>query len=115
MTAAQIASHSRTIRAKAEALLAKRNLWARGEARVNGALVGVVLFSSSRQPKNPNEPHTVYGTGVDGSFCSCPAAVKSSAGRCCHKLATALATEIAQNAAPQYDYSDDDLGLVDIA
>jgi len=108
MTSAQIASHSRTIRAKAEALLAKRSMWARGEARVNGALIGVVLFSSSRNTK------IVYMTMVTGAGCSCPASQKSASGRCCHRLACALACELAQNAEPQYDYSDE-FGLVDIA
>lgn len=109
MTTAQQKVYSTAIRAKAEALLAKRQKWARGEARVNGALVGVVLFSSSRNAG------IVWMTMCTGAGCSCPSAQKSASGRCCHRLACALATELAQNAPPQYDYSDDDLGLVDIA
>lgn len=112
MTAAQIAVYSTAIRAKAEALLEKRQRWARGEARVNGALIGVVLFSSSRKPKNPNDPHIVYVTICTGLACNCPAAQKSASGRCCHRLAAALDTEMAQSRQPQYDDSGDDLGLV---
>lgn len=83
-----------------------RDRWARGYRLSDG--LQFVLFASE---SNPNVFHRTH---INGLGCSCIAATKSRNGRCWHQLAARTDTELAQNAEPQYDYSDE-FGLVDIA
>ena len=103
--AIQLAAYSKAVQDRAMELVAKADKWAEGVELTTGRRF--VTFASSREPK-PGEQPVYYRTAFNGKGCTCPAARKSRAGRCCHQLAAQIVTERVQDAAaiPTKRYED---------
>lgn len=96
----QRALYSRSQQEKAMRLVARAAEWGEGVRKEDGLRFNVFASESA--------PGVYYTTHFAGRDCSCPGAQKSRNGRCYHQLATAIASEQAQEQAakPTKRYED---------